>query len=173
VRNNASSQFYNVILYYCTNKEIGIKLQSNYVILLLKTGLKLPCMVNDKVLFSTIIKKYKIESDNSTKITIPRDAILVSNSESDFFEVRAYSDRIEVRPHQFKFVGEKQGNTDVPKPSPKKSSTKKDTTLLSEETKSEDEKPEDPVEESDIDYIDNTEEIKNKISKDIMSQLEF
>lgn len=65
-------------------------------------------MVDDKILFSTIIKKYKTESDNSIRITIPKSAIQVSNSVSDFFEVRAYSNRIEIRPHEFKFVSEKK-----------------------------------------------------------------
>jgi hypothetical protein len=58
-----------------------------------------------EVLYSALIKKSRLINNNTTRLTLPKDAILLSGLNSDFFEVRAYSDRIELRPHKFKFVG--------------------------------------------------------------------
>lgn len=62
-------------------------------------------MYKSEVLYSALIKKSRLINNNTTRLTLPKDAILLSGLNSDFFEVRAYSDRIELKSHNFKFVG--------------------------------------------------------------------
>jgi|APSaa5957512535_1039671.scaffolds.fasta_scaffold171770_1 hypothetical protein len=72
-------------------------------------------MSESKTLYSSIIKKIHHQANNkTTRITIPKEAIQLANLESDFYEIKAYRNRIEIRPHSFKFVSERK-NTDVEK----------------------------------------------------------
>ena len=85
------------------------------IILLLKSNPRLHCMTKDKVLFSTIIKKNKTKSSNSIHITIPKLAIQAFDSKPHYFELRVFPDRIELRPHEFKFVSGKSKLTNTRK----------------------------------------------------------
>ena len=80
-------------------------------ILLLKSNPRLHYMTKDKVLFSTIIKENKTKSSNLISLTIPKQAIQVLDSKPDYFEIIIFPDRIQLIPHEFKFVSEKKEST--------------------------------------------------------------
>ncbi|QLH07101.1 hypothetical protein [Nitrosopumilus ureiphilus] len=127
----------------------------------LKTEPELSSMAEDKILFSTIIKKTKRKSEYPVTITIPKTVIQASNSMSDFFKVYAYSDRIEIRPHQFKCVIKKREDA-------KNHRTVKQNDMPAEHSiKSTDAH----IEETKHSENDNTEEITNKLD-DAINQLE-
>ncbi|AJM93033.1 hypothetical protein [Nitrosopumilus piranensis] len=65
-------------------------------------------MSESEILYYAIIKKINVKDNNTTKITIPREAILAANAESDYYTIVSYSNRIEIRPYELKFAGQKQ-----------------------------------------------------------------
>lgn len=66
-------------------------------------------MDENKILYSTIIKKYSGEQYFPAKISIPKPAIHAFGSKPYFFELRVFSDRIELKSHNFKFIENKDG----------------------------------------------------------------
>ncbi len=131
------------------------------MVLLLKTEPELSSMAEDEILFAEIIKKTKRKSEYPVTITIPKSAIQASNSMSDFFKICAYSDRIEIRPHQFKGIIKKREDVKNHK-TVKQNDIPAEHSIKSTETQ---------IEESKHSENDNTEEIMNQLD-DMINQLE-